>query len=262
MKTTKTPWVILLFIILSGFLCSCEKGNYIPDLEGNLVGYVYTFDEFANQLDYRSDILITAYGFKKYKTYTDNEGRFEFKHLPAGTYELQFSKHGFCTLKQFGIKHLGGTPTTLGLSFSSGTNGRAFFIYQPPKTGIIDLSVENDTLIASFTFKTAPTDHMSLQVYLSDVPGFTRTNAKYSLSCYLRRTGEEFRGALKYSTLNLEHGSKIYFKACILNRRTSSVRDFDDRLISGIDSWFDYSTYTTVYPNLGNESDQFSFIVP
>lgn len=142
------------------------------------------------------------------------------------------------------------------------SNGSAFFIYQTPKTEIIDLSVENDSLCATFNFKTDPPDHMSLQVYLSDLSGFTRTNAKYLLSCYLRQTGEKFRGAFNYSSLNFEHGKKIYFKACILNRKTSGVTDFVDRGIIGIDSWFDYTTYTTVYPNLGNESAQFSFIVP
>jgi hypothetical protein len=249
------------FFLVCGFLSSCQKETLLPDLEGSLVGSVYTFDEFANQLEDRSDVLVSASGLKGYVAYTDEAGRFEFHDLPTGTYDLSFSKPGFGTLKQSGIKHLGGMPTTLGLSFSPATNCSAFFIYQIPKTEIIDLSVKNDSLFATLGFKAAHPDFMSLQMYLSDFSGFSLTEAKQIISCFLLPAKDKFKGAINYSSLNFEPGKEIYFKACILNRK-SAVNEFGNRIVAGIDSYLDYTTYKTVYPNLGDESAQFSFVIP
>ena len=113
-------WILLICAVLS----ACHKVNLLPDLEGNMVGFVNTFDEFSNQLQDRSDVLVSAEGSEGYTAYTDKAGRFEFIGLPNGTYELVFTKAGFDTLKRSGIKHLGGTPTILG----------TFSIYQTSKT--------------------------------------------------------------------------------------------------------------------------------
>ncbi|HLP71933.1 MAG TPA: carboxypeptidase-like regulatory domain-containing protein [Bacteroidales bacterium] len=251
----------LWFYVVCIFLSSCQKETLLPDLKGSLVGYVYTFDEFSNQLEDRSDVLVTARGLKDYTAYTDKAGRFELTGLPTGTYELILSKPGFGTMKQFGIKHLGGTPTILGLNLSPGANCSGFFLYQVPETKIVELSVENDSLSATFGFKDNISNQMSLQVYLSDLPGFSITEAKKLISCYLLRSDDKFKGAFNYKSAGFDPGKKIYFKACILNRK-SAVYDFGSRIVVGIDSYFDYTTYTTVYPNLGDESAQFSFVVP
>jgi hypothetical protein len=253
--------VITVFVVC-GFLSSCVKDNLVPDLEGSLVGYVYTFDEFAVQLRDRSDVAVTALGLNHYTTcYTDEAGRFEFKDLPTGTYELNFSKPGFGTLKQEGIKHLGGMPTTLGLSFSPGINSEAFFIYQIPKTEIVDLKVENNKFTAKFRFYTTEPGSMNLLLYLSDKPGFSTTEAKQTVTAYLSRSQGEFTCFLNFPAFHFEHGKQIYYKACILNRK-GALTDFSSRVVAGIDSYFDFTTNKTVYPNLGDESDQYSFIIP
>lgn len=251
--------ISLLIILLT--VSSCEKDNLLPGLDGSLVGYVYTFDEFANRLASHSDVEVTAHGLKKCTTYTDQKGRFEFSKLPAGTYELEFSKKGFGTLKQPGIKHLGGMPTTLGLSFSSAVNCSAFFLYQIPETKIVTMSIANNEIYAAFDFKTDPPERMSLSVIFSDVSGFDRTNAKGSVSCHLTRTGGDFIGTVNYSSLGFLPGQEIFFRACIFNRN-SAITDYGNRVIAGIYSYFDYSTYKTVYPALGDESAEFSFFVP
>jgi hypothetical protein len=253
-------------IIFAGFLSSClllscTKEVLVPDLEGSLAGYVYTFDEFANRLPDRSGVLVEARGLKGYVTFTDSYGRFEFRNLTTGTYELKFRKDGFGTLIQEGIKHLGGTPTTLGLSFSPSLNSSAFFIYKIPETEITDLKVENDSLRAEFRFFAPEPDRMNLFLYLSDKQGFTSDQAKQSIFVYLQTKSARYSGKINYSQLNFSKGEKIYCRACILNRK-SAVTDFGDRIVAAIDSYFDYDTYRTVYPNIGNESEEFSFVNP
>jgi len=253
--------VIAVFVVC-GLLFSCTKDNLVPYLEGSLVGYVYTFDEFAIQLRDRSDVAVTALGVNHYTTtYTDEAGRFEFKNLPTGTYELAIHKPGFGTLKQEGIKHLGGTPTTLGLSFSASTNSEAFFIYQMPKTEIIDLKVENNKFTAKFKFYAPEPERMNLLLYLSDKSGFQSAEAKQVITVNLQKDQGEFTDFLSFPALSFKPGEKVYYKACILNRK-GGVTDFDRRFIRGIDTYFDYTTNKTVYPNLGNESGQYFFVMP
>lgn len=253
---------VIAVFVGCGFLSSCVKDSLVPDLDGSLVGYVYTFDEFAIQLIDRSDVAVTALGVNHYTTtYTDEAGRFEFKNLPTGTYELAIHKPGFGTLKQEGIKHLGGTPTTLGLSFSPSKNGEAFFIYQLPKTEIVDLKVENNKFAAEFRFSAPEPESMNLLLYLSGKAGFSTDEAQQTMIIYLRRNHEEYSSSLNLSAFSFKPGEKVYFKACILNRK-GGIADFGNMGIIGIDSYFDYTTNKTVYPNLGNESGQYSFIMP
>jgi len=194
-------------------------------------------------------------------TYTDEAGRFEFTDLPTGTYEIVIHKPGFGTLKQFGIKHLGGMPTTLGLSFSPATSGVAFFIYQLPKTEILDLNVENNKFTAEFRFYAPEPGNMSLLLYLSDKAGFLTSDARQTMTIHLRPNQKEYSSSLNLAAFSFKPGEKVYYKACILNRK-SGITDFGNMGIIGIDSYFDYTTNKTVYPNLGNASGQYSFIMP
>src|SRR5512133_2002246 len=91
-----------ILMCLTMILSSCTKTEIIPDLKGSLVGYVYTFDEFAKSSvpEDNSGVTVTAFGMKKYQALSDKNGRFEFSKLPAGTYELQFQKKGYGTLMQ------------------------------------------------------------------------------------------------------------------------------------------------------------------
>src|SRR5665647_42095 len=152
----------IVMILAACVMPGCRNTVTQPDLAGSMVGYVYTFDEYAKLLPDHGNVLITAIGLKPYETHTNNSGRFELKGLPAGTYELHIEKEGFGTMKQFGIKHLGGKPTVLGLH-PSPYDVDAFFIYQMPTSEIQNLSIENDTLAASFTFSGTAPDRLSVQ---------------------------------------------------------------------------------------------------
>jgi hypothetical protein len=253
---------ILSFVIallINVIFFSCTKDGLLPDLKGSLVGYVYTFDEYARLLDDHSNVLITSVGLKPYETHTDNTGRFEFKGLPAGTYELHIEKEGFGTMKQFGIKHLGGKPTVLGLSLIYDYS-EAFFIYQIPTSEIQNLSIENDTLTASFNFTGIAPDHMSVQLYFSTEPDFTITKDLLNRNVYLTLKQGHYNGPV-YSQYLPFNGMKVYFKACILNR-SSYIIDFGDRAVRGIDTYYDYTDQTTIYPNIGDASAEYSTVFP
>jgi hypothetical protein len=261
MKIKQTKSCFLAICLVCGLL-GCKEEIILPDLEGSLVGFVYTFDEFANVFEDHSGVLITAYGRANIsQTHTDARGRFEFRHLPSGTYELHIEKPGFGTMKQFGVQHLGGEATILGLRFSPSTNSSAYFIYQLPTTKILDLSFENDTLSGNFVFKGEEPDILYLLVYLSDVPDFTGDETKEVIKLGLTKFNGNYQGPMYSKYLHFQAGETVYYRAAAMAWNGSTIVDFN-RYINGIDNYFDFESNQTIYPNTGDESSQFSFIFP
>ena len=43
---------------------------------------------------------------------TDNDGHWIMRDVPAGTYNVSYSKPGFESFKQFGVRHVGGNVST------------------------------------------------------------------------------------------------------------------------------------------------------
>lgn len=256
MKYKRTKAGCLVVCLVCGWL-SCKEETLLPDLEGNLVGYVYTFDEFASPKEDHHGVLVTAYGVAHInQTQTDANGRFEFRQLPAGTYELQMEKAGYATMKAFGVQHLGGKPTTLGLNFSSSTNCEAFFLYELPTTLIIELSVENDTLYGEFNFSDGHPEYVPLRIYLSDRPNFTSSDAVKVIERTLNYSNSKFWCPIWSEDFPFQSGETVYFRGAVFFRTNLVIFN---RIIVGIDSYFDADNNQTVYPNLGNESEQFSY---
>ena len=168
---SEVRYPLLILLSISVFLTSCTKTEYEPGLKGNMVGYVVTFDEYSKPFADHSQVLVTAIGEGiVYTTATDRNGRFEFERLPTGTYELQFEKNGFSTLKQFGIQHLGGEPTVLNFDFSYYA---AYFLFQKNSGNISIIKIENDSIYCQCSFVIAQPELMSIQLFVSQDPDFS-----------------------------------------------------------------------------------------
>jgi len=57
------------------------------------------------------------------------------------------------------------------------------------------------------------------------------------------------------------HGDTVYYKACLYTT-TKPLMLYNYYYISGTDTYYDYDSNKTIYPNLSKESNEFSFIVP
>jgi hypothetical protein len=253
---------ILVIAILAGYgLNSCNEIISLPDLDGNLVGYVLTNDEFGNATDDKKDVLVSINGLPgSFSTKTDAGGRFEFIGLSAGTYELIFEKTGYGTLKYKEVKHLGGEPTIIGLNIY-GNNWESFRLYQYPTTRISNLTIVNDTISGEFVFSGYKPFYLSLMMYLSDVPEFTIHEARRIIFRHLDNYTGEYRSPMNTADLPFQPGQTVYFRAAVFIA-------FEHAWYSNAISLVDDDTYylhefnRMLYPTFGDESDTFSYVVP
>lgn len=253
----------ILFLLLPAIYLGCSKDDYLPGLTGNMVGYLYTFDEFGNLLDDHSHVKVTAIGMdQSYSRQSDFTGRFELEEVPTGTYELHFEKEGFGVLKQFGVQHLGGRPTILPfVDFYE----HAYFLYEIPSTTITNLSIVNDslTMYCSFT-DSSPPEHVRIKIYYSTADNFSRSEAQYVETRWPWNAGGYFTETLHYfQDAPFVPGETVYFKACPITLVGAFQLPMQNyRTIYGVDDYFDYESNEIIYPGLGHESAEFSFIFP
>lgn len=256
----RTP--IYIFLFLSFVYYGCSKEEYLPGLTGDMVGYLYTFDEFGELQEDHSQVKITAFGMDQtYTAYSGQNGRFMLEELPTGTYELQFNKEGFGVLKQFGVQHLGGEPTVLPyVDFYE----HAYFLYEVPSTIISDLSIVNDTIYVQFSFTTLiPPYLMLIRLYYSSNAGFSSSEAEYAEIISLWNAGGNYKHSIYSQDAPFAPGETVYVKACCIIQVGAFQHPMDNyRTIHGVSTYFDYERNQTIYPASGNESATFSFIFP
>ena len=258
MKCIQAKSAFLAVSLVCGLL-SCKEETLLPDLEGSLVGYVFTNDEFSQRLEDHSGVMITAIGAAYIdQSHSDASGRFEFRRLPAGTYELHLEKPGFGTIKQSGIQHLGGKPTILGLTFNGSTWG-AFEIYRQPTTQIVNLNIENDTLTGEFSFTGERPYSLTLMLYLSAERNFISTEATWIVIRYLSRNNDVFNCPVYATEFPFQPGAAVYYRGAVVNGKEILYNSNTIGIIDP-DIYVNYYTGRIIYPNLGNESGEFSFI--
>jgi hypothetical protein len=246
--------VVVLFL-------SCTEDILVPDLSGNLVGYVLTYDEFGRPVEEKEDVTITAIGPGVFTTRTNAKGRFELKGLSAGTYELMAEKEGFGTEKKISIKHLGGKPTIIGLDVD-GSTFDAFHLCHIPLTTVESMVFENDSLTGTFNFpEEPPYPYQQVLIALSDQEDFATTSSLKYIARYFYGATGTYKCALNNTLFGFTPGNTIHFKVRICSNRglvfeSNHIDAFEDN------TYFNYETLSYFYPALGAESGWFSYVVP
>jgi hypothetical protein len=262
---SKIRYLLHVFLSFLVLLTACAKTEYEPGLKGNMVGYVVTFDEYSKPFAEHNKVLVMAIGEGKvFTTATDKKGRFEFDRLPTGTYELQFEKKGFSTLKQFGIQHLGGEPTILNFDLSNYT---AYFLFQKISGNISIIKIENDSIYCQCSFVMPQPDQISIQLFVSQDPDFRIDETAPVLpNLWLSRRGDIYKGALFYATdffsapgLPYDAGETVYLKALICPNYSTSMVVYN-KYVNGIMTYFDYDKNLVIYPGLSSESELFTYV--
>ncbi len=251
--------VLTAGIVLLALTSACNKDIIIPDLEGNLVGYVVTLDEFGQGIPAKENVVITAAGAGTHTTETNEDGRFEFSGLPAGTYEITAEKEGFGLTKKISIKHLGGKPTVIGLRYD-GSNYDAFRLYELPKTTVTNMVFENDSLTGTFAFPRPPSYiYQDVLISITNQADYATTaDLNLLVRSFMLKNGI-YRCPLNSVALGYSSGETIHFKVKVCSYGipvSDHISHIEDN------TYFNYETLSYFYPALGAESGWFSYVVP
>ena len=255
----KALFVVNIFALFLFSACS-EEDEFKPYLKGDIIGYAYCFDEYGDQLENFSDINVFTEPDRKCHAITDKNGRYVIKNVVNGTYDLSFEKEGFGTMKLHSVKHLGGYPTVMNYYYSD----EAPFIYQSITTQITNIEFVNDSIGVSVSLSGQYKPRLlQLRLFFSSEENFDIESAQATKNLTTYEYNNIYNSRkLVTEGLSFEHGNTVYYKACIYTRRTSALMIDDHNFISGTDTYFDYDNNRTIYPNLSNESAEFSFIMP
>ena len=247
-------------LILCAFLISScsENDEFKPYLKGDIIGYAYCFDEFGNKLEDFSGINVYTLPNRQHTAITDEYGRDEIKDVINGTYDLSFEKEGFGTMKLTSVQHLGGKPTIMKYFYGD----ELPFIYQNITSEITNIDFVKDTIVASVSLLGQYKPYLfHIRFFFSKEENFDIASAQAVKNLVLI----DFYGDYKSHTsiiegLPFDSGDKIYYKASIYTTINSVL--VYDYYITGLDTYYDYDQNTTIYPNLSDVSEEFTFIMP
>jgi hypothetical protein len=256
LKTLSAFYIPALFL----FSACSEKDEFKPYLEGDIIGYAYCFDEYGNEPEDFSGIKVYTEPDRKYSTVTDEDGRYVLKNVINGTYNLSFEKQGFGTMKLRSVQHLGGKPTVLHYLYRD----EAPFLYENITTQITNLEYSNDSIKAGVAFSGQyKPDRLNLRLFFSTEENFDIGSAMAVKNIPIFEFYDMYWRSIFSVTSDLPFGpgETVYYKACIYTT-TSAIMLYNYYYISGIDTYYDSETNTTIYPNLSDKSDEFSFTMP
>lgn len=256
------PLVIFSVLILVITMSCSEKDEFAPCLEGDIIGYAFCFDEYGISLKDHSGIKVVTGPGRKYIAITDKKGRYVLKNVNTGTYDLSFEKENFGTMKLFGIKHLGGEPTVVDYYYSY---SKAPFLFQNITTQIADMKYQNDSILADFTFSGEYRPWIVyLRLFFSSVNHFDLLSAEALKNIELHDGVPYYQTFSDYVSTGLpfEAGETVYCKAALYSNNGGAIGVYQLYSVNGISTYYDTKTGTTIYPNLSDETFEFSFTMP
>lgn len=185
-------------------------------LSGNVVGFVYPFDEFGRP-QAKSGVTVTAENTNPLVTATtDANGRYELVNLKSGTYNFAYSKAGYGTYKVQGYPHAGGDQPAflydrqiIGISTTTVT-GFSISSPQPPSSGGSGPSEEYVELSATLTNPNQPSNggqfyySPRVAVYVGATPNVTAATGQEVTMYSSSSQGNQLLSSLTRSSLNRE----------------------------------------------------------
>ena len=75
-------------------------------------------------------------------------------------------------------------------------------------------------------------------------------------------TDGRYWGRFHFGGAPFSPGETVFYKACRYTVPADNRPPYQNWNVYGVDTYFDYELNETIYPNLGDESEQYSFAFP
>ena len=256
----KTIFIAAILIL------SCGKNSdhhsiIVPDLiqanntRGNIAGLILLYDEDGKTLTNRSGVTVSIDN-STVSTKTGIDGKFLFDSIPAGTYDISYSKEGFGTGKIMGLYHEAANHATTLIknSESMAVNSSlaiSNLVIQAFDPAVQQLGVTGVHIVPVFNNSTNKEKWVHL--FFSDNSNVSATN--YQADEKIRATG----GANEFTNFNM---TTNWFESLGFKKgQTIYVIAYGDSFLA--DSYTEPLTNQTVFPSLSNKpSAAVSFVIP
>lgn len=198
--------VCILLTLSSVLSCSVDRTVLDSPNKSDIIGYVNLYNESTLPIDKSGMTVSLVSGPYKLSSMTDVNGKYIFKDISYGIYNLVFEKQGFGTFKKIGYEHFkSGEPSILQQIYSLG---------QESSTEIIDCSarIESENVIVSV--KTQPSGNISNVRYIRC---FLSSNSNVSSSDY-QLVSQTFPVQINPYEIRFKQNQLLNFGLCKLPR--------------------------------------------
>jgi hypothetical protein len=230
---------------------SCDDPDDFPNAKGDIVGYLKLANNSGSIRLNHEGITVEIVGRVKSSAVTNENGKFEFKNIPAGSYSIRASKNGYDNYQLDAISHLGGSVNLLNFPSTS--------ILMAPKSPnkISDWNAQlltsgNNTFLEHYlkvhvvfeeqTFNT----NTAIIIFINDEPGVSPENY----------TGVLYKDALTYIGSDIYEEDFTLFGNRPLKGSTHYIRAYG---YNGATPYKNIEKGIDVYPSLGEGSAELSF---
>jgi hypothetical protein len=248
------------------FLISCGKNSdhhtiTVPDViqanltRANITGSIFLYDEDGTKLSDNGYVTVSIDN-STVSTTTDASGKFQLDSIPAGTYDISYSRDGFGTGKIMGLYHAATNHATtvisknesMAMNSNLSINNVVIQAFDP---ALQQLGVSGFHIVPVFDNPSGKEKWVHL---------FFLDNKSVSSSKYQAETKIKVSGAAnQMNNFNLTSG---WFESLGFGKgQTIFVKAYGDNFLA--DEYIDPITNQTIFPSLStNSSPVVSFVIP
>jgi hypothetical protein len=211
-------------------------------LNGNITGVILLYDENRNQILDASGVIITLEG-TLLTTVTSKNGSWLIKNVPAGIYNIKFTKDGFPTVMYYNIQFVGGGTLAI-------NEQRLGHLPSINVTSLRTISSSSmNRIIAKGSVSSTSTTSHNIFIFFTRRPIHMSTNMlfDYAMDGYVDKDSLNFK---TYAIMNPSEKFKYGFKSGEKLYAVAFTTPYH---------WYRYSTYNPVTKKYEINPDEFNF---
>jgi len=171
--------ILIIVLIVYSTGCKGDPGPAGPTMYGDIAGNIFLYSDNGQVLKDNSGVTITLDG-RQYSTQSLPNGTWKLSGVPAGIYDIVFSKPGYITYKEYGVQFVGGG--TLFLYYR-------IWLSQIPPTTIIEFkltqSSNNTSVFAKGKISSADSLNRTIRILFSKTPFSLSATINFLFSQYV-----------------------------------------------------------------------------